>query len=184
MKSYCISRETKNRNQYKFRKKQVCLLMPHYASLTSVESPSQRSRCVSPRFEVTNWFSSAVLMDTRSPPSAKQSCLAAVQLLRVSDLNLKQWEPCCIHPLAKSHCGLGFTEEPHTHRSSGKTWDCRRKSKPQCTLLLTVDVLADVFPLSIAVFIIPLSRLRSYHLTAVLIIIPVIRLAWHPESEI
>lgn len=50
---------------------------------------------------------------------------------------------------------------------------------------LTVDVLADVFPLRTAVLVIPLSKARSYYLTTVFpgFIAPVIRLALHPVSE-
>lgn len=50
---------------------------------------------------------------------------------------------------------------------------------------LTVDVLADVFPLNIAVFVIPLSQAISYHLATVLsrLITPVVRLALHPGPE-
>lgn len=48
---------------------------------------------------------------------------------------------------------------------------------PTVLFSLTVDVFADVFPLVIAVFIIPRSKVIAYHLTTILIIIPVIRLA-------
>lgn len=48
---------------------------------------------------------------------------------------------------------------------------------------LTVDVLADIVPLNTAGLVIPLSKARSYHLTTVLILVPVIRLACPPVSE-
>lgn len=50
---------------------------------------------------------------------------------------------------------------------------------------LTVDVLADIFPLNVAVFIVPVAVVVSDHLTAVLsrLVAPVIGLALHPETE-
>lgn len=47
---------------------------------------------------------------------------------------------------------------------------------------LTVDVLADIFPLNVAVVISPVPVAVSHHLTTVLVA-PVIRLALHPETE-
>lgn len=50
---------------------------------------------------------------------------------------------------------------------------------------LTVDVLADVFPLNVAVVVVPVPVVVSHHLTTVLswLVAPVIRLALHPETE-
>lgn len=50
---------------------------------------------------------------------------------------------------------------------------------------LTVDVLADVFPLNVAVFVVPAPVAVSHHLTTVLsrLFARVIRLALHPETE-
>lgn len=50
-------------------------------------------------------------------------------------------------------------------------------------LTLTVDVLADVFPLDVAVFVVPVPVAVSHHLNTVLCAAPVIRLALHPETE-
>lgn len=49
---------------------------------------------------------------------------------------------------------------------------------------LTVDVLADVFPLNVAVFVVPVPVAVSHHLTTVLswLFARVIRLALHPET--
>lgn len=50
---------------------------------------------------------------------------------------------------------------------------------------LTVDVLADIFPLNVAVFVSPVPVAVSHHLTTVLswLVARVIRLALHPETE-
>lgn len=50
---------------------------------------------------------------------------------------------------------------------------------------LTVDVLADVFPLSVAVVVVPVPVAVSHHLNTVLsrLVARVIRLALHPETE-
>ena len=50
---------------------------------------------------------------------------------------------------------------------------------------LTVDVLADVFPLNAAAFVVPLSIALPHHLTTVLpgVVAEVIGLALHPEPE-
>lgn len=60
----------------------------HGAALTSVDKPIQRSKCDSSSVAVTYCSSSAERMDTRSPPSTTQSCLASDQLFLVSAFSL------------------------------------------------------------------------------------------------
>lgn len=62
--------------------------MPHYVPLTSVENPIQRSVYDGSRIPVIYCSSPSAMMDTRSPPSCTQSCLAADQLFLVSAFSL------------------------------------------------------------------------------------------------